>query len=234
MIWTTTEHQPLRWDLEDNINMRVKYPHTMHFPWSPGLQNDDRVIQDNKLVMSNTIIMTEKLDGENTTMYREGIHARSLSDMARHPSRTLVQALHGKIKHDIPSTWRICGENCYAKHSIHYCEANQNVLDSCFQVFGIWNENYCLSWKDTEKYCRMLGLHTVPVLYIGIYDEEFLKSWYKPCMTDKIEGYVVRIAESFTMDRYENVVAKYVRKGHVQTSEHWLNEPLVKNEFKYD
>jgi hypothetical protein len=59
-------------------------------------------------------------------------------------------------------------------------------------------------------------------------------NWFKSQDKENMEGYVVRIAESFKMDRFQNVVAKYVRKGHVQTSEHWLNEPLVKNEFKYE
>jgi hypothetical protein len=233
MIFPFDCHQPFRWDLDDNINMRVKYPKTMHFPWSPGLQNDDRMIQDNQMI-GHSIVMTEKLDGENTTMYRDGIHARSLSDMSRHPSRDWVKTVHGQIAHTIPSTWRICGENCFAKHSIHYCSANHNVLDSCFQVFGIWDGDYCLSWKDTKMYVTMMGLKTVPILYEGIYDEDFLKNWFKSQDKENMEGYVVRIAESFKMDRFQNVVAKYVRKGHVQTSEHWLNEPLVKNEFKYE
>ena len=233
MIYPFELHQPFRWDIMDNVNFRVKYPHTMHFPWSPGLQNDDRVIVDNQL-MGKRIIMTEKMDGENTTMYQDGIHARSLSDMARHPSRDLVKSLHARITKDIPTPWRICGENCYAKHSIHYCKENDNILDSHFLVFGIWSENYCFSWEDTERYCEMLGLHTVPVLYDGLYNEKLLQNWYKEQMYDRVEGYVVRQSEPIYMAEYENVVAKYVRKNHVQTSEHWLNEPMVKNEFRFD
>jgi len=54
------------------------------------------------------------------------------------------------------------------------------------------------------------------------------------------EGYLVagtvlpddRLPLNFPADKFENYVAKYVRKGHVQTSEHWLNEPMVKNELR--
>ncbi len=48
-----------------------------------------------------TVIATLKLDGENTTMYSDHIHARSL-DSAHHPSRTMIKQIHGAIKHLIP------------------------------------------------------------------------------------------------------------------------------------
>lgn len=207
---------------------RSKYPHTMHFPWSEGLQNDDKMIQDNRLSGCD-VVVTEKMDGENTTMYRDGIHARSLMDMAPHPSRTWVKKLHGSIAHDIPVGWRICGENLFAKHSIHY--KGDNALPSYFQVFSIWVGDRCLSWEDTVDYAATLGLQTVPVFAIGKYDESFLKTLYQPEWHERVEGYVVRPVLSFTREWFQSLVAKYVRKGHVQTSEHWLNEPLVKNEL---
>jgi len=211
-----------------NLENRVKYPHTMHFPWSPGLQNDDRVITDNQME-GHTVIVTEKMDGENTTMYCDGIHARSVMDMAPHSSRTWVKALHGQIAHLIPYGFRICGENLFAKHSIHY-----RNLKSYFQVFSIWDkDNNCLSWDDTEIFCSLLGLKMVPILAQTIYDEGYLK-WLGELITNNssfMEGYVCRVAHSFPMNKFENYMAKYVRKGHVQTSEHWLNELMIRNEL---
>lgn len=210
---------------------RSKYPHTMHFPWSEGLQNDDKMIQDNQLP-GFEIVVTEKMDGENTTMYRDGIHARSLMDMAPHPSRTWVKKLHGSIAHDIPVDWRICGENLFAKHSIHY--KGDNALQNYFQVFSIWENETCLSWPDTVGYCSELGLQTVPVIFSGaVYDEAYLQTitstkWWR--LVER-EGYVVRPSCTFHQTYFENLVAKYVRKGHVQTSEHWLNDPMIKSEL---
>lgn len=43
---------------------RVKYPKTMHLPWSPGLQNDDRVIANLDAFRGHEVVVTEKLDGE--------------------------------------------------------------------------------------------------------------------------------------------------------------------------
>ena len=46
-----------------------------------------------------------------------------------------------------------------------------------------------------------------------------------------MEGYVVRLADSFDVGDFSKSIAKYVRAGHVQTDEHWLDKPMVKNEL---
>lgn len=177
--------------------------------------------------------MTEKLDGENTSMYRDHIHARSL-DSKHHPSRTWVKVLHAQIRFDIPQNWRICGENVYALHSIQY-----RKLDAYFYVFGIYDDrNHCLSWDDTVEYATMLGLPTVPVLYRGPWDEEKIRACWTGESTaspgDQQEGYVVRVAAAFPYDaqdegEFSKFTAKYVRAGHVVTDQHWLEKPVVPN-----
>jgi hypothetical protein len=151
--------------------------------------------------------------------------------MSSHPSRTWIKAFHGSLKWHIPTNWRICGENVFAKHSIHY----QN-LSTYFYVFSIWDGDKCLDWEETKHWCQVLGLETVPELFRGMYDESRIKEawnffnvWNKG---DDIEGYVVRNSSSFDRKDFQSNVAKYVRKNHVQTSEHWLDEPLVKNELR--
>ena len=99
---------------------RVKYPRTFHLPWSPGVTDDDRVLDDPDAAFGESrVVVTEKMDGECTTMYRDYLHARS-TDYSPHPSRDRVRALHAQIAHDIPEGWRVCGENVYAQHSISY------------------------------------------------------------------------------------------------------------------
>jgi len=68
---------------------RVKYPKTMHLYFSPGLQNDDRVMPLNRL-HGREVVVTEKMDGENTTLYDDTLHARSI-DGRYHPSRDWVK-----------------------------------------------------------------------------------------------------------------------------------------------
>jgi len=136
---------------------RVKYPRTYHLPWSPGKTNDDRVLEDTSCFDRRRVVITEKMDGENTTMYADYIHARSL-DSSSHPSRGWVKNLHAQIRSKISPGWRICGENLFAQHTLHYAN-----LPTYFMVFSIWDENnVCLSWDETRLYAGVLDLATVP------------------------------------------------------------------------
>lgn len=204
----------------------VKYPRTPHLPWSPGASKDDVYLLDPGPVFAGKeVVATEKMDGENTSMYRDHIHARSL-DSLHHPSRTWVKSIHGTIAQNIPEGWRVCGENMYAQHSIKY-----DSLKSYFLVFSVWDDtNTCLSWQDTEEWADLLGLLTVPVLYRGPWDEQAIRNLYNPS-TDvgTKEGYVVRVASSFDYSDFGKSVAKYVRRGHVQTDEHWMLKEVVPN-----
>jgi len=210
----------------------VKYPRTMHYPWSKNLKNDDRMHSNPEILLNRDTVTTLKLDGENTTMYPEYFHARSV-DSRHHESRNWVKALHGKIKHDIPRGWRVCGENMYATHSIHY-----KHLDSYFFVFSIWDENnIALSWNDTVSYAGMLGLFTVPALCMGTYKtlEELRYSaeanmkGYEEQTGEEAEGYVTRVMDPIPYKDFRSLVAKAVRKNHVNTDDHWMTKKVVPN-----
>lgn len=210
--------------------MRYKYPRTPHVPWSNSVSADDEVLSTAhvfKHMLGKEVVITEKMDGENTTLYRDHIHARSL-DSKDHPSRHWVKQLWATIRHDIPAGCRICGENMYAKHSIYY-----TGLPSYFMVFSAWQGKECLSWQDTEDICSILGLTTVPVLYKGPYDERVWKSTGSDFIdrfnTGRAEGYVVRRTGEFPYEEFEQNVAKFVRPNHVQTDERWMHGEVVKN-----
>lgn len=218
--------------LLDTFLPYIKYPRTYHVPWSPNLQNDDRMHKSMESFVGKVLVATQKRDGENTTMYPDKIHARSLDSM-HHESRSWVKQLHGQIAYEIPEGWRICGENMYAEHSIHYYD-----LPSYFEVFSIWDENnVCLSWDDTRDFSELLGLHVVPQIDIFRVDSvEALKDHLNDLWEDlyskhlrSIEGYVIRNVEAFPYKDFRREVAKYVRKGHVQTSEFWMTKPVIPN-----
>lgn len=201
----------------------MKYPRTYHLFNSEGTTSDDKTHLPTWNLKGLNVIVTEKMDGENTTMTRDKIHARSL-DSNNHPSRNWVKGLWGNIKHEIPEGWRICGENLYAKHSIHY----QN-LPSYFLVFSIWNENnFALSWNETEEWCNLLGLISVPVLYQGTWKDDLINFSSKLDLNIQ-EGFVIRNTNSFHYSDFQKNVAKWVRKGHVQTDKHWTLQPIIKN-----
>jgi hypothetical protein len=205
---------------------RIKYPRTYHLPWSPGRTKDDRGLEDCSNFEGKEVAVTLKMDGENTTMYRDYIHARSLTS-ENHSSRDRVKAIHASIAHDIPEGWRICGENLYAKHSIKYDD-----LRSYFLVFSIWDENnVCLPWNETVNWSFLLGLETVETLYTGPYSEKAVRESYLPYDKGN-EGYVVRLHGSFHYSQFRKSVAKYVRKDHVHTHGHWMRQAIEPNQLK--
>lgn len=211
-----------------NSNL-IKYPKTLHLPWSLGVNSDDKMLKTTSQFDGCRVIVSEKMDGENTTMYSNYIHARSL-DSRNHPSRNWVKGFWAGIKTNIPEGWRVCGENLYAKHSIYY-----DNLPTYFMGFSVWDgTNYCISWDDTLEWFDKLGIEPVPVLYDGLYDESIVKSLWHP-KDSNVEGYVVRVADAIHYDDFGKLVGKFVRENHVQTSEHWMHSDAIQpNGIKHD
>ncbi|MEV7563469.1 RNA ligase family protein, partial [Streptomyces sp. NPDC089795] len=201
--------------------MRIHYPRTPHLPWSPGATSDDVRVVGSAGLVGREVVVTEKLDGENTTLYADGLHARSL-DSAHHPSRAWVKGLQGRIGPGIPAGWRVCGENLYARHSIPYED-----LDSWFYGFSVWDGEHCLDWDRTVRFLSGLGVPTPRVLWRGTFDERALRRLKLD--TARQEGYVVRTVAGFAREDFGRCVAKWVRGGHVQTSTHWMFAQVVPN-----
>ncbi|MFF7202014.1 RNA ligase family protein [Streptomyces sp. NPDC008141] len=205
--------------------MRTHYPRTPHLPWSPGVSPDDVRTADLSGLAGREVVVTEKLDGENTTLYADGLHARS-PDSGHHPSRAWVKALQGRIGHALPAGWRVCGENMYARHSLAY-----ENLDSWFYGFSVWDsDGHCLDWDRTVAFLRGLGIPVPPVLWRGILDgrgERALRALNLDLARQ--EGYVVRTADGFGPEDFGRRVAKWVRRGHVRTDTHWMYAAVVEN-----
>ncbi len=207
-----------------------KYPKSVHLPKSPGLQNDDRMLEDLHSFDGKTVAITVKYDGENASLYRDGYHARSL-DSRHHESRCWIKSLHASIKHSIPEGWRVCGENLYAQHSIKY-----KSLESYFYVFNVWNENnVCLSWQDTLQFCMDRGLthvETVELTTIRNGDFSIVEDIFAQQISKGQEGIVIRNVESFHYNDFQKNLAKMVRASHIQTSSHWMSQAVVPNKLR--
>lgn len=201
----------------------IKYPRTIHLPWSQGRSREDIGLADTGIFEGREVVVTEKMDGENTTLTRERVYARSIDGLA-HPSQAWVRALHGTVGWEIPDGWRFCGENLYAEHSIHYQD-----LPSFFLLFNVWTDrNICLCWDETKTWAELLGLDLVPVLYRGIWDETMIRDLWN----GENEGYVVRLADELHYKDFRQSVAKFVRPNHVTTDRHWRHKPVVSNRLK--
>lgn len=210
--------QKILYEVMDLFTPYIKYGRTFHLPHSPGLHDDDKALKDYSNFEGRRVVITKKMDGENTTAYSDGhVHARSIDSRGGEDRAWVKQFLVNNVCFNLPAGWRVCGENLWAEHSIHYDD-----LKSYFYGFSIWDErNICLNWEDTKEWFALLGITRVPILHDGAFDLGILRDIEKELDFEKDEGYVIRIADSFSYGEFRKSVAKYVRPGHVQTTKHW-------------
>lgn len=224
------------------VSHHTKHPRTPHTPSSPGATSDDRILPSTKQFHGKRVIVSEKRDGECTTLYTDHMHARSL-DSKHHSSRDWMKAFWNGVRYDIPDYWRVVGENMYARHSVAY----ENLF-TWFEGYFIWNDlNEALSWDDTLEWFALIGssagtpIRPVPVLYDGIYDEKAIEAAWQDLLRQDAkdaadgsplqerEGYVIRTADGFRYAEFAEHVAKWVRPNHVTTSSHWMHAEIVPN-----
>lgn len=205
----------------DVIMTSTKHPRTFHLPWSPGATSDDKIMDSVVGLLNHEVVVTEKVDGENTTMTSETCHARSV-DSESHSSRSWVQNLWSQIRYDIPPGMRITGENMYAKHSIKYTN-----LPSHFLVHGAWEDDILLSWDETVEWAELLGLVTVPELdRFTAHSKDDLRIqslvWevWQGKAPDEREGFIFKRNERIPIHAYRTEVGKWVRANHVTTLDH--------------
>ena len=201
-----------------------KYNRTYHLFFSPGATNDDRISNSVDSLLGKEIIITEKLDGENTGMTNDGVYARSHATFTTSPWSREVRQLHNiKVKGQLEDGVYLFGENMEGIHSIEY-----KKLESFFYIFGVRDNNIWTPWEKVEEYSYLLDIPTVPVLFKGVVNtEKELKGLVNTLVTKpsqlggQIEGVVVRNSFLFHNDDFAENVMKWVRKGHVQTDSHW-------------
>lgn len=211
--------------------MKTKYPRTFHLPYSLTITEDDKRLPSDDQFKGTMVVMLEKMDGENTSVYPNGkIHARSMDGQST-PWQSWIRRNVTQWAYNLPENLRVCGENLYAKHSIEYLFDKQSQY---FQVFSIWDQNLCLSWSETEEWCELLNIEHVPVIYTGIYkDKDTTLKIFNEYQKDKnsqgqeVEGFVIRNVDKFKLGDFSRNVAKYVRANHVQTDEHWTENWTV-------
>lgn len=199
----------------------MKYPRTFHLRYSPGVTKDDKVMKniDRWLEGDYKVIVSEKLDGENTSLHSNHIHARS-EDSKSQPWRSHLKSVWANIKHKIPNNLQIVVEDMYAKHSIYY-----DRLTSYHYIIMIIDKEtkMVLPFLDTLLWADELEIPMAPVYYEGEYN-------LFDCVRDipmyskfgeEMEGYVIRYSGEFPISEFPSRVGKWVRANHVETDEHW-------------
>nr|WP_121272446.1 RNA ligase family protein [Pedobacter schmidteae] len=211
-----------------------KYGRTYHYPFSPGTSSDDRIAHNywTQIQAIPTLVHTEKLDGENNCLSKYGVFARSHAAPTVSPWTETLRIYWQSIKNDLGNL-EIFLENLYSIHSLEYCN-----LEHHFYVFAIREHDKWLGWEETKFYASLLDLPTVPeILQFSTpgnrlaYESEVIMLASDPGLfmpvdarTGKpatIEGIVTRNAAAYSVTDFAENVFKYVRKGHVQTDQHW-------------
>ena len=220
---------------KDNLIMD-KYARTFHLPWSKGATNDDKISKDINRLLNVPIIISEKIDGGNSSLELGGVYARTHAAIPTHESFDWLKAFHSQIKYKIPEGIQLFGENVWALHSIFYSE-----LPGYFLLFNVRDINKAewTSWEEVEMWAEEIGVPTVPVLFKGIVSsEEELKELTDSLMKENSkcggerEGVVVRIQSSFLDSEFSSCVMKQVRERHVKTNIHWKDQKIIKNGLK--
>jgi hypothetical protein len=200
-----------------------KYARTYHLPWSLGATSDDKISDSVESLIGIDIVITEKLDGSNTGITNRGVYGRSHADFSSNPWDKEAWNLFYRIRNDISDGVFLFGEGMYGIHSIEYTN-----LDSYFYLFGVRDNNVWIPWEGVEEYSYLLDIPTVPVLFKG--SVKSVRELQK--LTEKLtsepsalggqrEGIVVRNADMFHNEDFDQNVMKWVRKGHVTTNTHW-------------
>ena len=211
-----------------------KYGRTYHYPFSPGTTSDDRIAHDywSDLQKIETLVHTEKLDGENNCLNRHGVFARSHAAPTTSPWTATLREFWQRVRQELGDL-HIFLENLYAVHSIRY-----RSLDHHFYVFAVREGDRWLSWEEVRFYAALLDLPTVPQIRIEPRPTDQLSFTQQvldmvgntsalrsiDAATGKacsMEGIVTRNAAGFGTDAFVHHVFKWVRKNHVKTDEHW-------------
>jgi hypothetical protein len=156
------------------------------------------------------------------------VFARSHAAPTRNPWASYLWDTWNRVKNELGDL-EIFGESLYAVHSITYT----GLRDGYFYVFALRDGERWLAWDDVALYARLLDLPTVPVLWKGTVKANELEPLVSRLVAEPSrlsdaqigssprEGIVARVARAFDEDEFADCTFKWVRRGHVQTTEHW-------------
>lgn len=246
-----------KWGNELKENKKLKYPHTPYLSFSPNV--DEKDIRESGYISTRSLLnkplyFSIKMDGSNVVLTKDYVAARNGYD-AVHASFDMLKQNYAEIKNYIPDDLMLFCEWLYAKHSIHYTGTLK--LHNYLQCFGIYNRKTCM-WLSVPDKNRLVNelmectsnkplIAGTPYLQWYNYSDFLLKSKIFTSEKDLVseiirignnaisnghEGIVIRNLYAFHSDNWKDNIAKYVRKDHVQTNEHWSHLPIVRNEVE--
>lgn len=205
-----------------------RYGKTPHWPWSQTVHKDDRYHKTPEFFLNRDVIVEEKLDGGNATLFDGKVYARSTGGEAIQPWFCMAKKHHAwKTLQD--TDWMYSGEEIYAKHAIEYGP----VLETrTFYLFAVRNDSIYESWDNIVAHASRLdfGLPWFEKRRFSSCKEitEFFAHHQKHPedlknrpITGECEGFVIRNPDKFLVSEFHMNVCKYVRERHIQTDSRW-------------
>lgn len=150
----------------------TKYPCSLHAKISLGSTSDDRFMPDGYVKAfsdMNSVVLLEKLDGENNRFSKYGLFARSHTAPTISPWTKPLRERWELIKNDLGNL-ELFGEGMYGRHSIAYSN-----LESYYYLFGVREKNRWLSWEEVQFYAALFDFPTVPEIKITVPLKDFYK-----------------------------------------------------------
>ena len=202
----------------------AKYPRTPYWPDSPEIAPDGRAHTDPERFVATPIVVTEKLDGGNTALHRGAVYARSVAAPSNAKWMAMVKKHHAwKMAGDARTLY---GEDLYGVHSIAYAPMRE---EHTLRAFALRTpDDWFTSFDTVRALCAERAIETVPVLFEGTVDSlgalaTLIRALQAApsALGGTREGVVVRTAGAFPAGDFAEHMCKSVRKGHVQTDEHW-------------
>jgi len=202
-----------------------KYPSSPHWVSSPEVHRDDSTHQNPERFIGVEVGISEKLDGGNTCLSQGEAYARSTGQPATQGWFAMVKKHHAWKTMNVPSNIHTYGEDLYGIHSIEYDPIKE---DETYRVFNVREDDMWMSLDERTAFAEQHGFLTVPLLFRGTFRSvREITQWFEEHLRQPSalgparEGFVMQLTDRFHNDNFADVVAKYVRKGHVQTDEHW-------------
>lgn len=149
-----------------------KFGRILHAQISLGTTSDDRFIPNGYVEAFSkmrSLVITEKLDGQNDCFKKEGVFARSHVAPSVLPWDKPMRERWELIKNDLGEL-ELFGENMYGVHSIAY-----KNLESYYYMFAVREKGVWLSWEEVKWYANMFDFPTVPEIPIKIQLKDFIK-----------------------------------------------------------
>ena len=200
----------------------MRYPRTPYLPWSPGGESG-RLVIDPQDLANRKIVVTEKLDGQNTLLLNGKARTRSLHGQSA-PWLAMVRKHHAWKTLEFPDV-EFYGEDLYGVHAVEYWPVRE---EETFRLFAVRENGVWLSWDEVTRWGEKLEVRTVPLDLRSVLSESELREYTTlrttgpSALGPEREGCVVRLADSFTDAYFARSIAKSVRPRHVQPdSEHW-------------